>query len=79
MEQGMQGGELYRMQQEAIRRARETAGRAVPRPSAGKEKPPLPEALTSDSALILAVFFLLAQDGCKDQLLLMSLLLLLIL
>lgn len=73
----MQGGDLYRMQQEAIRRAREMAQRACPPPP--PPPPPAPPkkpasirpilAGGQDTVLILGVLLLLLLDGCQDLLL----------
>lgn len=71
----MQGGDLYRMQQEAIRRARETAQRACPPPPPPPASPKKPAPIRpllpggQDTVLILGVLVLLLLDGCQDLLL----------
>lgn len=71
----MQGGDLYRMQQEAIRRARETAQRACPPPPPPPAPPKKPAPIRpllpggQDTVLILGVLVLLLLDGCQDLLL----------
>ncbi len=84
-------GELYRMQQEAVLRARETARSAPSNPSKQKEnecekrKEPFINKLTellnfkgNDSLLLVGVILLLIFDGCDDELLLIALIFLLL-
>ena len=72
------GGDLYQLQQEAIRRARETAQKA-----AIKEQPrhplPLPAfALKDDTLVIAAILAVLLLNGCRDTLLIAVLVFLLL-
>ncbi len=78
--EAFQGGDLYQMQQEAIKRARETAGKALPKkePVAVKERKSLLSGIGSDGWIIVAVLAVLLLNGCDDMLLILALVLMLI-
>ncbi len=77
--EAFQGGDLYQMQQEAIKRARETAGKASPKtePAAGKDKMSILPHIGSDGLIIVAVLAVLLLNGCDDMLLILALVLML--
>ena len=88
----LSGGELFQMQQEAIERARKTAGRAnnannIPsvkeKESAINKKPFNIKSLLgnlkgNDNIILIGLLLLLVSDGCEDELLLLGLIFLLL-
>ncbi len=79
--EAFQGGDLYQMQQEAIKRARETAEKASPKKEAVavKDKMSFLPDIGSDGLIIVAVLAVLLLNGCNDMLLILALVLMLIL
>ncbi len=73
-----QGGDLYQMQQEAIKRARETAQKSTVRTESSAKKPVLSH-IGSDEMLLIAVLAVLLLNGCNDTLLILALACMLIL
>ncbi len=67
----MSDGELYRMQNDAIRQAQETAKQSPDYNKPKKQKDAYP--LSSDKFIILAILFLLMTDDCRDGTLLIAL------
>ena len=70
----MSDGELYRMQNDAIRQAQETAKQSPDYNKAKNQKDVNP--ISSDKLIILAVLLLLMTDDCRDNMLLIALALL---
>ena len=81
-------GDLFRMQQEAIERARETARLAQSNPQETKPENKGGFSLkriidsmnfkSNDSLILIGVLLLLLSDGCEDELLILALIFLLI-
>lgn len=67
-------GELYRMQNDAIKEARDTAKQSPDYNKDKNKKDGMP--ISTDKLILIAVLFLLLSDDCKDNTLLIALALL---